>query len=111
MVLMMAVVLMSRYTPTSCVEHLTLIHKVAIPRYRHHPDSQLEDKQHLTGTVTYRDTMPYANAARLSDGERSGGWGWSEFLPHSELGLSVANNRQYLKDDCLIFRIVSTKLN
>ena len=30
-----------------------------------------------------------------------------EFLPHSELGLSVANNRQYLKDDCLIIRILS----
>ena len=75
--------------------------------------NQLEDNEHHTETITYRAyTTPETSAARVTDGERSeGGWGWFEFLPHSELGLSVANNRQYLKDDCLIFRIMSVKLN
>ena len=66
--------------------------------------NQLEDKEHLTDSNDYEDATP--DTAQV-DGERSGGWGSPEFLPYSELGLSVANNRQYLKDDCLIFRIVS----
>ena len=75
--------------------------------------NQLEDKEHCTGTITYTDTTPDRCAARVTDGEQSHsrGLGSPEFLPHSELGLIVANNRQYLKDDCLIFRIVSVKLN
>ena len=70
--------------------------------------NQLEDKEHHTDSNAYKDVTP--DFAQV-DGERSCGWGNPEFLPHSELGLSVANNRQYLKDDCLIFRIVSVKLN
>ena len=74
--------------------------------------NQLEDKEHSTGTIPYTDTTPDGGAARMTDGEQSHsqGLGMPEFLPHSKLGLSVANNRQYLKDDCLIFRIVSVKL-
>ena len=33
------------------------------------------------------------------------------FLPHTDLGMSVDNNCQYLKDDCLVFCIVSVKIN
>ena len=69
--------------------------------------NQLEDKEHLTDPNPYSDAPP--ESAQV-DGERSDGWGLLKFLPHSKLGLSVANNRQYLKDDCLIFRIVSVKL-
>ena len=70
--------------------------------------NQLEDKEHHTGSNAYKDATPDFTQV---DGERSVGWGSPEFLPHSALGLSVANNCQYLKDDCLIFRIVSVKLN
>ena len=78
--------------------------------------NQLEDKEHRIGTIDYNlytDTTPDGCAARVTDGEQSQsqGLGRPEFLPHSKLGLSVANNHQYLKDDCLIFRIVSIKLN
>ena len=77
-----------------------------------HVVNQLEDNEHHTNTIAYIDTTPDIAAARVTDRERSElGWGLSKFLPNSELGLSVANNRQYLKDDCLIFRIVSVKLN
>ena len=66
-----------------------------------------------TETFPYTDATRDAYAAQLPFGERCSerGWGKHEFLPHSELGLSVANNRQYLKDDCLIFCFVSVKLN
>ena len=74
--------------------------------------NQLEDNEHRTETITYRDTTPDVSGARVTVGERyDSGWGKPKFLPHSELGLSVANNCQYLKDDCLIFRFVSVKLN
>ena len=73
--------------------------------------NQLEDKQHCTNTYLYNDTAP-ANAARVTGGDRiSIALGLLEFLIHSELGLNVANNCQYLKDDCLVFRIVSVLLN
>ena len=73
--------------------------------------NQLEDKEHHTDTIPYTDTTPDRYDARVTVQSHSGGWGLPEFLPHSELGLIVANNRQYLKDDCLIFRIVSVELN
>ena len=72
--------------------------------------NQLEDKEHLTYSIYYTDAFD-ANAVRVTDGERSGGLGRPRFLPHSDLGLSADNNRQYLKDDCLVFRIVSVKIN
>ena len=72
--------------------------------------NQLEDKEHHTDSYSYSDTTPDASAARVTDGERSGGVGRHKFLPHCELGLSTVNHL-YLKDDCLIFRIVSVKLN
>ena len=73
--------------------------------------NQLEDKEHHTKTISYTDVIPDTYAAQVTVGKQSNtGWGWPTFLCHSELGLSVANNCQYLKDDCLIFRIVSVKL-
>ena len=69
--------------------------------------NQLEDSEHHTYSYDYKDATP---AAAQVDGERSVGRGRPKFLLHSELGLSMANNRQYLKDDCLIFCIVSVKL-
>ena len=73
--------------------------------------NQLEDKEHHTQTIVYGDTTPDASTARVTEGERSRGWGKNRFIHHSALGLSVAKNRQHLKDDCLIFRIVSVKPN
>ena len=73
--------------------------------------NQLEDKEHHTETYSYTDTVPHRYAARVTVGERSDAWGIPKFILHSALGLSTDNNRQYLKDDCLVFHIVSVKLN
>ena len=73
--------------------------------------NQLEDNQHCIYTNQYTDTASDAVAARVTDGERSLRRGWRQFILHSELGLRVAQNRQYLKDNCLTFRIVSVRLN
>ena len=66
--------------------------------------NQLEDKEHHTRNIRYTVST---SASRVTIGERSGGRGTQTFLLHSALGLSVANNCQYLKDNCLVFRIVS----
>ena len=73
--------------------------------------NQLEDKEHHTETYHYTDTIHHCHAARVTVGERSVAWGKPKFVLHSALGLSTDNNRQYLKDNCLVFRIVSFKLN
>ena len=73
--------------------------------------NQLEDKEHHTKTYPYTDAVPHRYAARVTVGEQSVAWGIPKFVLHSELGLSTDNNCQYLKDDCLIFRIISVKLN
>ena len=77
--------------------------------------NQLEDKNHHT--VGFR----YAGISNDSSSRLTGtrgmwsmavGLGLTQFILNSELGLSVAmrNNHQYLKDNCLIFRIVSVEL-
>ena len=67
--------------------------------------NQLENKDHCTGIVTYSDVPN----ARVTDKERDSGLGIPQLVLHSELGVAI--NRQYLKDDCLIFRIVSIIAN
>ena len=65
--------------------------------------NQLEDEEHFTDSYNYTDTTPIKYKAQVTEGERCRGWGKPEFFHHSELGLSAASNRQYLKDDCLIY--------
>ena len=71
--------------------------------------NQLENKKHNTQSYAYNDATLNLHAARLTDKDRSEGWGLTRFLHQSALGLSVANNCQYLKDDCLVFRVVSVE--
>ena len=73
--------------------------------------NQLEDRKRHTVHYTYTDTTSDECAAQVTGGEQSRaiGLGLTRFILHSDLGLSVATNRQYLKDDCLIFH-VSVKL-
>ena len=73
--------------------------------------NQLEDSNHLTDCIHYTNEKSDCSADRVTFVERSDiGWGMHRYIPHSKLGLSVTHNRQYLKDDCLIFRILSVKL-
>ena len=73
--------------------------------------NQFEDTNHFTDFICYTNKQCDRSATRVTYGERSDiGWGKHQYIPHSKLGLNVARNRQYLKDDCLIFRIVSVKL-
>ena len=68
--------------------------------------NQLEDSEHYTDTIwePWND-IPETSSGRVTEGERSEGWGDSEFVPHDELDYDDDDNRQFLKDDTLFFRV------
>ena len=72
--------------------------------------NQLEDKEHYTHANSYTDITPDDRASRLTAREQALGWGQQQFMSHAELGFNRAKNCQYLRDDCLIFRILSVEL-
>ena len=66
--------------------------------------NQLEDKNHHTKSITFFPDK--ASSQRIISGERaSNGYGKSCYISHSALGYNAAKNCQYLKDDCLYFKI------
>ena len=66
--------------------------------------NQLEDKNHYKKTVIFpADSQP---SRRVVDGERGKqGWGYPQFISHTDLEHQPHMNRQYLKDDTLVFRV------
>ena len=67
--------------------------------------NQLEDKNHLTRKPWNLDNIAEEYSGRVTTGERGGGWGYRKFIPHNDLNYSSYKNCQYLKNDCLFFRI------
>ena len=66
--------------------------------------NQLEDKNHHSSETTF--SSDNVTSQRVMDGERaSTGYGHQCYIPHSSLGYDEAKNCQYLKDDCLYFRV------
>ena len=68
--------------------------------------NQLEDGQHHTRQLSspYSD-IPESSSGRVTEGERSEGWGNAEFVSHEDLDNDT--NKQFLKDDMLFFRVDS----
>ena len=70
--------------------------------------NQLKDKNHHTEILTYPEDKDDRANRRVVNAERSPvGYGMPRFISHDELGY-VARRHQYLKDDCLYFRICDT---
>ena len=71
--------------------------------------NQLEDKNHYSRNMLFPPEEP--SSLRVVNKERShSGWGHRRYISHSNLGYNAAKNCQYLKNDCLYFRInVDTK--
>ena len=67
--------------------------------------NQLEDNNHKGYDLIFDETLPDLCKERVI-GKASGlGWGFSEFIAHSELGLNSSKTCQYLMDDTLYFRV------
>ena len=65
--------------------------------------NQLEDKNHHSMFMKF---ISDDDSSRVVDEERSScGWGFPEYISHSDLGHNTVKNCQYLKDDRLYFKI------
>ncbi len=73
--------------------------------------NQLEDRNHTQRTVELTLNKSRNAANRPPQGGRNDGYGWCQFISHTALAYSSSNNCQYLKDDCLYFRVTKVKLN
>ena len=72
--------------------------------------NQLEDKYHCGDTIDFNKRTDPKNTIRVTSGERAEGrWGTHALVAHSDLNSNPANNCQYLKDDCLHFRIITVE--
>ena len=70
--------------------------------------NQLEDKRHCGDTIDFSKTTDRKVINRVTSGERAeSGRGTPVFIAHSDLTFSSVNNCQYLKDDCLHFRVIT----
>ena len=72
--------------------------------------NQAGDHDHFEDTFPYNDKTPDHTAGRVTMGERSLGWGFDTFLPHSDLEYNAAKKTQYLKDNHFIVRVVKIEL-
>ena len=68
--------------------------------------NQLEDKNHHTKLVKYPCVAIEENK-RVVNSDRGRGYGLFEFISCDQLGYNAEQNCQYLKDDCLYFRIAA----
>ena len=68
--------------------------------------NQLQDKNHHTHTLTYpKDKNDGGNRRVVGMDRGSVGYGWAKFISYDRLRYDAKQNCQYLKDDCLYFRI------
>ena len=72
--------------------------------------NQAGDHDHTEKTIQYNDETPDSSAGRVTRGERSGGWGKQQFLPHSDLEYNAAKKTQYLKDNHFTVCVVKVEL-
>ena len=70
--------------------------------------NQKADDHHYAYTISYDESIGqgyYHYADRVIDGEKNPGWGSSDFISHHKISQKPGSSVQYLKDDCLKFRI------
>ena len=66
--------------------------------------NHLEDKNHCSETMIFPSDND-ASQQVLKEERASFSWGYPTYISHSNLDYDVAKNCQYLKKDCLHFRI------
>ena len=68
--------------------------------------NQLEDKNHLTKEPwSPEDNIAEDIRERVTTGVRGCGWGHPKFISPNDLNYNSDKNCQYLKNDCLFFRV------
>ena len=73
--------------------------------------NQLEDNNHTTDTIRFTESTKNKVISRVMEGERAPtGRGIPTFIAHTELNYNPTKNCQYLKYNCLRFRILKVEL-
>ena len=67
--------------------------------------NQLEDENHHTYTISFSQYRYNVAIVRVVDDERGSALGHNKFISQDNLDYDAAKYCQYLKDDCLYFRI------
>ena len=72
--------------------------------------NQAGDHSHVEKTISYSDSALDTYAGQVVDKESADGWGFHQFLAHTELHYNATKKTQYLKDDIIIVRVVRVKI-
>ena len=72
---------------------------------------QLEDKNLHSGQLSSFPPDSDVSSRVVNQERSSTGYGFPCYIPHSALGYNGAKNCQYLKDDCLYFRVKTSTNN
>ena len=63
-----------------------------------------KDENHPIKTVDFK-TAPKEQKQGVTSREKTDGWGFSEFVPHSSLSDAATKDTQYLHNDCLCLQV------
>ena len=67
--------------------------------------NQLEDENHHKLVVCFNESTPQMYTNKVVGKRYGRGWGYLQYISHSQLGYNSTLNCQYLKDDTLYFRV------
>ncbi len=73
--------------------------------------NQLEDRKNKKTELELTVNKSSNAVKRPPQGGRNTGYGFGRFIPHTDLAYTSSNNCQYLKDDCLYFRVTKVETN
>jgi hypothetical protein len=66
--------------------------------------NQLENRFHCVDTTSFKNAIK--ESVQIMPGAQSAtGWGKGKFISHADLNKAHSRNCQYLKDDCLFFKV------
>ena len=63
-----------------------------------------QDKGHVEKTVSFNDSTDIESRKRIMEGDTAtDGWGYPQFISHSDLYYNITNNTEYINNDILCF--------
>ena len=73
--------------------------------------NQRREEEHMERTICFDDNAGSKYKSRVTGRFRAvNGWGYSKFIAHSALGYNSAKNTEYLRNNCLKFRVTKIKV-
>jgi len=73
--------------------------------------NQRREEEHMERTICFDDNAGSKYKSRVTGRFRAvNGWGYSKFIAHSALGYNSAKNIEYLRNNCLKFRVTKIKV-